>query len=339
MSYIRPMFSQRSKECKHSWVHIRLRQHVLFFLDPENHQSPLKTHIFSDFSDFCHDSFKDQRVLRSGCPPTWPKISWPQRRRTSKADSTKLWEFRQIVVRLFSALETAASGTMWCPCGAHVVPMWCSPSGPSDVHWIHWPLVDKWKILPWTMSIFLPETQLGTWSGKSNGERPPKFDGRIEKRSEIPWSARESTASAEACYTPLAWQNWKMMMTRTKNAGPFVCAPRWQQVASDFLVTLRCHAWGVIDGVGIDVDSLRALKKAGRRQFQWLKVKDDDSMVFKLLTHLNSLNYGQSFLVSYGTFNFQYSFCIVLLVKNRSSVFGLSPPFLCFTSWSVAGWV
>ena len=225
------------------------------------------------------------------------------------------------------------------PCGAHVVPMWCSPSGPSDVHWIHWPLVDKWKILPWTMSIFLPETQLGTWSGKSNGERPPKFDGRIEKRSEIPWSARESTASAEACYTPLAWQNWKMMMTRTKNAGPFVCAPRWQQVASDFLVTLRCHAWGVIDGVGIDVDSLRALKKAGRRQFQWLKVKDDDSMVFKLLTHLNSLNYGQIFLVSYGTFNFQYSFCIVLLVKNRSSVFGLSPPFLCFTSWSVAGWV
>ena len=187
------------------------------------------------------------------------------------------------------------------------------------------------------MSIFLPETQLGTWSCKSNVVtcRDPQNSMAESKNCQRFHEAlaRASTASAEACYTPLAWQNWKMMMTRTKNAGPFVCAPRWHQVASDFLVT-PCHAWGVIDGVGIDVDSLRALKKAGRRQFQWLKIKDDDFMGFKLLTHLNSLKYGQIFLVSYGTFNFQYSFCIVLLVKNRSSVFGLRPPLLCFTSWS-----
>lgn len=62
---------------------------------------------------------KTKEFLRSGCPRHGP-ISFFDRR-TSKADSTKLWEFRQIVVRLFSTLETAASGTMWCPCGAPLV--------------------------------------------------------------------------------------------------------------------------------------------------------------------------------------------------------------------------
>lgn len=140
-------------------------------------------------------------------------ISWPtnvlrgKHCRTSKADSVKLWEFRQIVVRLFSVLKSR----FWRPKGGGLK----GSSGKWFVCWVC-------RIRPNVLAPFLKTLR---WRDP-NITTYPLFRVLGALGYTWRWSSEsfgcDLLGLAEVCYMLWAWRNLKMMMTMMTSAGPIV---------------------------------------------------------------------------------------------------------------------